>query len=293
MNRRSLLKALAGVSVMSAMSACKRKDDDDRSQPSSEQKSAPHQLQILLDGAFAVVLQQDKANSILAFSPRDKEEPHQFYFNDPGYAQASGQNYNFELSLEDVKKELRTEHPDIAPGLSDFRANVKHWKLTENFVTIKLPTPKKITFAGHRERVIFSSKKTGWMPTNHILEYDIADPGQIKMVCKELAKGCAPSPDSPSGLTRFFFEVGPPRGTSHSHAINFFNYMLSTSFPELVAEYSLGDILDKRDEGSSTTARLVSSAFTEDSAPARLRNASYTLDCKIGGLLVNAPSGPE
>ena len=33
-----------------------------------------HSLEVHLDGAFALVIQENKANSILAFSPRPKEE---------------------------------------------------------------------------------------------------------------------------------------------------------------------------------------------------------------------------
>jgi len=285
MNRRKLLTALASVPLASALSSCKEEDDDDK----SRHGAAPQQLQILLDGAFAVVVQKGKPDSLLAFSPRDKDEPHQFYFNDPDYAQTAGKSYNFELLPEGLKK---NEHLEIDSGFSDFHASVKHWKLTENFVAIKLPAPRKITFAGHRERVIFSSKKTGWMPTNHILEYDVTDPGKVRMECKELEKSCAASPDSPDGLMRFFFEVGPPRGASHNHAVNFFNYMLNTSFPELAADYSLADILDKRDERPATTARLVSAALTEDTAPARLQSVSYTLDCKVGGIIVDVNTPP-
>jgi hypothetical protein len=283
MNRRNLLKAIAAVPVIGVLSSCKDKDDEDK----SPRGPAAHQLQILLDGAFAVVIQHGKPDSILAFSPRDEKEPHQFYLNDPDYAQAADKNYNFELLPEGFKHNERTE---ISPGFADFHASVKSWKLTENFVTIKLPIPSRISFAGHRERVLFKTNKTGWMPINHILEYDVSDPEKIKMVCKELEKACSPSPDSPKGLTRFFFEVGPPQGTDHSHAVNFFNDMLNASFPELVANYSLADILDKRNERPATTARLVSTEMRLDTPPARLLNVSYTLDCKLGGILVNAPS---
>ena len=288
MNRRTLLKSLAAFPMASALSSC-RGEDDDR----SRHGESPHRLQVLLDGAFAVVIQKDKPGSVLAFSPRDKDEPHEFYFNDPDYAQPPTKNYNFELLPEGLK---RSEHPEIDTGFNDFHATVRKWNLTESLVTIKLPLPRSITFCGHRERVIFLSdpNKRGWMPTNHILEYDVADHARIRMVCRELGeKVCAASPDSPEGLTRFFFEVGPSRGTPHIHAVNFFNYMLRASFPELVAAYSLKDILDKRDERPSTTARLVSAALTENTVPARLENVSYTLDCKVGGILVDAlaPAG--
>jgi hypothetical protein len=283
MNRRSLLKAIAAVPVVSALASCKDTDDDDK----SRRGPAAHELQILLDGAFAVVIQHGKPSSILAFSPRDKKEPHQFYFNDPDYAQAAEKNYNFELLPEGLKHNERTE---ISPGFADFHASVKSWKITESFVTIKLPIPSRISFAGHRERVLFKTNKPGWMPTNHILEYDVSDHEKIKVVCKELEKACSPSPDSPEGLTRFFFEVGPPQGTAHGHAVNFFNDMLNASFPELVANYSLADILDKRNERPATTARLVSADMRLDTPPVHLLNASYTLDCKLGGILVDTSS---
>jgi hypothetical protein len=283
MNRRNLLKAFAAVPLASALGVSKNKDDDDK----SRSRSATSQLQVLLDGAFAVVIEYGKPNSILAFTPRDKAEPHQFYFNDPDYALPAGKDYSFELLAEGLK---HNERPLIEPGFNDFHARVKQWKLVENFVAIKLPLPTRITFAGHRERVVFKSKKTGWMPTNHILEYDVTDPAKIKMTCKELEKACSPSPDSPPGLTRFFFEVGPPHGTPGNHAVNFFNYMLNASFPELVADYSLAEILDKRDTQPAGTARLSSAVMTDRTVRPHLLNASYTLDCKLGGVLVDTTS---
>lgn len=282
MNRRTLLKAFAAAPFVNTLGFGKDKDDDKR-----RSGSTSHKLQILLDGAFAVVVQSGKLNSIVAFSPRDKGEPHRFYLNDPTYALAPEKNYNFELLPEGLRHRERTE---ISPGFEDFQATVKHWKLTENFVAIKLPIPARISFAGHREQVVFKTTKTGWMPTNHILEYDVEDPAKLKMNCQELDKGCAPSSDSPKGLTRFFFEVGPPRGTPQSHAVKFFNDMLEASFPELVAAYSLSEIKDKRDENPSSTARLVTADMRTGMPPAHLLKASYTLDCKLGGILVHTAS---
>ncbi len=282
MNRRTVLKGLAAFPVASTMASCREDEQKERS------KETPNRLQILLDGAFAVVLQHGKRDSVLAFSPRDKSQPHQFYFNDPSREQAAEKNYSFELLPEGIKEYERAE---IDSGFSDFHASTKRWKLTESLVSIKLPVPKRISFAGHRERVAFKSGKTGWMPTNHILEYDVADPGRVRMECKELEKSCAPSADSPQGLMRFFFEVGP-RHIDHKHAVIFFNDMLQASFPDLVAAYSLEDILDNRDEQQqpSTRARLNPAVMRGEITP-QLQNVSYTLDCKIGGLLVDV-SGP-
>ena len=280
MNRRTMLKALAALPISSAIAA--RCDD--------EHKEPQQRLQVLLDGAFAVVLQRGKRDSVLAFSPSDKDQPHQFYFNDPAHEQSAEKNYTFELLPEGIREHER-ERTEIAPGFDDFHASTKRWRLTESFVSITLPMPRSITFAGHRERVLFSSGKTGWMPTNHILEYDVTDPARIRMECKEIGKSCPPSPDSPERLKRFFFEVGP-RHIDHQHAVIFFNDMLKASFPDLVEAYSLKDVLDNRDQQQQNPPRagIKPAVFTEETA-ARLRNISYTLDCKIGGLLVDA-SGP-
>ena len=231
-------------------------------------------------------MQHDKGNSILAFSPRDKSEPHQFYFNDPEYAQEPGKNYDFELLPQGLRK---NERPEIASGFGDFNATTKRWIPTENFVALRLPCPRRITFAGHRERVTFTSKKEGWMPANHILEYDVTEPARVKLECKEVPRGCAPSKDSPAGLMRFFFEVGPPQGTPQIHAVSFFNYMLKTSFPDLVEAYSLDHLDDKRDEQRKTSARLIPAVMSQMAEQPQLRRVSYTLDCKVGGLIVGTP----
>lgn len=287
MNRREILKALVTVPVASALGAWKKEDDD-----KSQQRPMVRRLQILLDGAFAVVVQHDKANSILAFSPLDKKEPHQFYFNDSFYRQEAGKTFHFELLPKGLKKAAR---PEIAPGFNDFNATTKKWRAGENFITIKLPCPKRIAFAGHREYVVFKSKsrKPGWMPTNHILEYDVLDSDQVKMECQELGKECSTSVDSLPGLMRFFFEVGPSQGTPSNHAVNFFNDMLEASFPELVPNYSIAEIKDLRNEKQSTTAGLMPAVMNNTTRLAELRNASYTLDCKLGGILVNTSTSPN
>ena len=127
------------------------------------------------------------------------------------------------------------------------------------------------------------------MPTNHILEYDVTDPGRVRLECKELGKSCAPSADSPQGLMRFFFEVGP-RHIDHKHAVIFFNDMLKASFPDLVEAYSLDDILDSRDSQQQYPSRpgVKPAVMTEMAAP-QLRDISYTLDCKVGGIIVGVP----
>ena len=111
------------------------------------------------------------------------------------------------------------------------------------------------------------------------------------MECKEIGKICPPSPDSPEGLKRFFFEVGP-RHIDHQHAVIFFNDMLKASFPDLVEAFSLKDVLDNRDEQQYPPRAGMKPAVLTTQNAAQYRQISYTLDCKIGGILVDVPGPP-
>ena len=82
MRRRELLKALATVPVASALGNCLQYRPTPTPTP-SEKKI--HTVQILLEGAFSVVLEKNKPNRLIAFVPRSDEESldHDFFFNDP------------------------------------------------------------------------------------------------------------------------------------------------------------------------------------------------------------------
>src|SRR4051812_42536361 len=118
MHRRDLLKALARLPLATALLGCERDKNEEHA----------NTLEIHLDGAFAVVIQENKANSILAFSPRPKtgDEPHQFYFN--GYPKPEDQQkgYHFKLSAETRDRDSKLE---ISPGLSDFSFRTEHWRV--------------------------------------------------------------------------------------------------------------------------------------------------------------------
>ena len=85
MRRREILKALATVPVASALGNCLQYRPSPTPTPPKEKSI--HTVQILLEGAFAVVLQKTKPNRLIAFVPRSEEEnhglDHNFYFNDP------------------------------------------------------------------------------------------------------------------------------------------------------------------------------------------------------------------
>jgi len=159
MHRRDVLKALATLPFATALVGC----EGEKNKEDKEHKERLNILEVHLDGAFAVVIQENKANSILAFSPRPPkgDEPHQFYFN--GYPEREAQKaYNFKLAAETRDRDSKIE---ISPGLNDFSFRTERWRVGDSLLSLELPAPNRITFSGHRSPVKFlSSQKSAFMP---------------------------------------------------------------------------------------------------------------------------------
>ncbi len=290
MHRRDLLKALAAVPLATALAGCKRERND-------EDEARRHSLEVHLDGAFALVIQENKANSILAFSPRPKkeDEPHQFYFNGYPKPEDPQKSYHFKLSAETRDRD-RDSKPEISPGLRDFSFQTEHWRVGDSLVTIELPAPRRITFSGHRSLVKFSGGKKAFMPTNHILEYDLKDAALPKLECTDSSLKCEPSPDSFQGMTRFFLEIGPKRALNPSesrvHAILFFNYILQQSFLDLAEKYQLDPKYARGLEQGESDPRATSAVYHYGSHGPLLQDTSYAVDCEFAGPLASTKKPP-
>ncbi|HEY1938096.1 MAG TPA: hypothetical protein VGJ33_09195 [Candidatus Angelobacter sp.] len=273
MHRREVLKGLAALPLAGVLTGC---DHDKRGK---EERS--HVVEVHLEGAFALVIQENKENSILAFSPRPPagEEEHQFYFNGSHDAENTTKPVKFNLSLD---KQDHGRRPEIDPGLKDFHFTTENWRVGDSLVTLELPAPTEITFSGHRLPVTFQSDhRKAFISSNHILRYELPREAQPKLDCGGLNHQCSPE-DSYDGVTRFFFEVGPKRYLKHeesqAHAIRYFNYVLQQSFPDLAAKFSLEDPYKKQ---GTTQSRLVPAVFQYDAQPATLNNVSYIVDCEV------------
>ncbi|HEV2987869.1 MAG TPA: twin-arginine translocation signal domain-containing protein, partial [Candidatus Angelobacter sp.] len=252
MNRRQLLKGLGVLPIAGALGCA-----EETQKPAPDRKC--HTLQVTLEGAFAVVLRRQPSGQyrVTAFSPASPTQPpkdtdcpknlfpiesHAFSFN--GKQQPPG-NYHFELLPQGLDT---TPRPIIDIGFRDFTAETERWRLAENFVTIELPSPKTISFYGQPDVVVFAfpagAHRTGQMPSNHILEYQVNDPAQVKMVCRGVKDPCVPSSKSTSGVTRFSFAVGlpPQKDQDGQHAVKFFNYLLCGFFPDLFKTYSISRV---------------------------------------------------
>jgi hypothetical protein len=293
MHRRDVLKALATLPLATAFIGCERERH-------KEDKERANTLEVHLDGAFAVVIQENKANSILAFSPRPKmgDEPHQFYFNGYPKPEDRQKSYHFKLSGETRDRD-RDSKINISPGLNDFSFKTEHWRVGDSLLSIELPAPDRITFSGHRSLVKFSGGKKAFMPTNHILEYDLKHAAQPKLECTDSNLKCEPSPDSFQGVTRFFFEIGPKRALNPSesrvHAILFFNYILQQSFPDLAEKFQLDPKYARGLEHGEIDPKATSAVYHYGSHGPLLQDASYAVDCEFGGPLASTntlPSNP-
>ena len=306
MRRREILKALAAVPVASALGNCLQYRPSPT--PTPPKDKAVQTVQILLEGAFAVVLEENKPHRLLAFVPRSEEKEHdlehKFYFNNPAQemGRATGKDpegFHFHLSEAGLRNYPKTY---INPGFADFEAYTQKWRLPERIVTLDLPFPNSINFSGRPLRVEFASGRPGFMPTNYILEYYVDDAKSVELTCAQMGGKCAPSPDCPPGMLRYFFGVSPAspvkkydKDDEQEHAVKFFNFTIRQCFPEL--EEHLLKYIEPSEKNRGRTSgalhpRLAPSVLTTDSPSAHLLRVSAVLDCQSIGPIVHTNTGP-
>lgn len=193
MDRRSLLKGLLALPVASALDGIKYA----HAQP---QLSAVT-LRIVLDGAFAIVLQADSRWRIRVFTPIDTTGMHEFRVFGSQLDQickggeiTSRLQNSFTLLPDGL--EPSSTRPKIDRCLHDFNVATDLWCQSRYFVTIDLPAPRSITFMPPLSTVTFKNGdndskhpgRKGCMPSNHVLEYDVMDATKIKMAWQQKKK---------------------------------------------------------------------------------------------------------
>lgn len=304
MRRRELLKALATVPVASALGNCLQYRPTPTPTPTPS-KEKIHTVQILLEGAFAVVLQKNKPNRLIAFVPRSEEESHgldhNFYFNDPWQklpqevlkaARKEPEGMHFQLSEAGLRNYPETY---VNPGFADFEAYTQKWHLPDRVVTLELPFPNSINFSGRPLRVEFTTGRSGHMPTNYILEYYVEEPERVMLTCPQLGEKCVPSPNCPPGVKRYFFGVEPTEKENPKHALDFYNSTIRRCFPDL-CEHLLAYIEPSEKNRDRTSGalrpKLMPSVLNGDSPSAHLLRVSAVLDCQSIGPVVHTGSAP-
>lgn len=307
MKRRDVLKGLSTLPVLGAF-GCRRESHEPNPAPNVRTRT----VQVLLEGAFSLVLHKNNPNQLIAFVPREEaghpELAHKLFFNDPSKersgAEKEASGYQFELSTEGLRP---YEKSYINPGFNDFLADTENWRLPDRVVTLILPFPGSINFGGRPLNVTFTGNRPGSMPTNFILEYYVENPANIKMTCSQMGGHCEPSPNCPPEVARFFFGVAPLQknhNTQQDHAKEFFNFTLRRCFPDLVSKYSLEHIDPSEEMGAPQNPRQQSMAMPQSSGnlmrPAVLRSGEHapqllhvseTVDCQVGGIVVRTNSG--
>ncbi len=321
MNRRELLKGLGALPLVGVLQGCKPRESDN---PSTPKETKAHTLQILLEGAFAVVLQK-QSQRLIAFvplpDPDKKDLEHYFCFNDPEDHKKLSEKtkeFHFELSEEGLhtyygQDQRKNVNPYVNPGFDDFSAEVDKWFLPPSLVVLDLPFPRSLNFSGRPLDVKFGKKALkpfGKMPTNYILEYRVDEQQKVKLKCNQGDMQCSPSPHCPPGVLRYFFGVGPinhDHQKREEHAIEFFNnVILKKAFPELQEKYEIASIEPSDYDEPEVSGGVRPVAFkTNEKKPAatlpavlsadkavRLRRVASLVDCQIGGIQVRTKTGP-
>ena len=233
---------------------------------------------VIIEGPFLIVLNRKSAGSamisgITAFTP--VENQHRFKLNGVPFAGAT--KYKFTLSEQPgltpytstcVDASLRYACVDTIPALG--------CKPDDAFIRVNLPCPKRI-FTRYTVPVTFADNTQGFMPQDHVLEYEIASSSPVTMKYE----GVDTQVDA-SG-NHFRFEIGLLPGTSAQasaqHAVEFHNGQILKCF-KLEADRSR----QIKEIASVESARISVAVKAKE-----LSKRTTTLECKAGGMIGGTP----
>jgi hypothetical protein len=318
MRRRDLLKGLAVVPALSMFGSAlsDKKKKAGRPGPAGI-------LRIVLNGPFAMVLDQKQPDKISFFCPIDPDKLHRFYLNSFAKPYDDGQDpkrtYHFELPNNglDIYSKKRAY---IDQCFRDITFHTDVWQKEPYFVTLELPIPDSIGFVPPAQSIVFKrGMREGSMPVNNVLEYKMTDPDDVKIVsqqgkleprplrklsdeydehCRSYTDGshkeaCSEfdhrfrSWDEPDVRT-FVFGIGLdetlPSIRQHEHALKFYNDVLLRSFPKAKDQQELAEI-GKSGSGRTPTrgAMLLPAVLDQTTISPFYRPVTAIMDCKING----------
>ncbi|HLJ27969.1 MAG TPA: hypothetical protein VKY85_14765 [Candidatus Angelobacter sp.] len=185
MRRRELLGGLFALSASGFLNSCRGAETHDSDDSHREPKS-PATLKVILQGAFAVVLDKDKRYKITAVMPADPA--HEFRFQTPTSLEKSAPQYRFTLEPEGL--DISGRRPYMDHGLDDMNFNLGPVGDLDKdaFVMVDLPAPDVITFIPPPEPVVFVDGRIASAPLNHVLEYRISDLHKVVLRSKQLGE---------------------------------------------------------------------------------------------------------
>jgi hypothetical protein len=263
--RRDFVKAMAALPVVRSLpsfaSVC----------GTSPCTTIPGSLRVILEGPFALAINNSSPWSIRAFSPKYRK--HNFAFN--GSLCDKDVQYGFYLAETGLKS--ATAAPCIDASFKYFCAENTSFdsRMNDHFLTLHLPAPQRIfTLSSGITAILEDGTPNVPLPGDHVLEYDTTtDPALIRMLgWYEDGASIQLTPYLLNSYQTFKFEVGLAKllGNTTSdpnghHAINFHNNYLLKYFPDLKDKSNRQ--IRQIDGGHPTT----------------------TLECKSGGLIATTP----
>lgn len=322
MNRRGLLKGMMALPFANAL-GCRAGNAPDAVPEAPDRGKGV--LRIVLNGAFAIVIQKNARNRLRVFSPRELSNLHEFYFNDPREPRSKTQAQNFELLPDGL--ELSRRAPEVDSNLAGFNVKTDLWCQDEYFVTIDLPAPQKISFIPPLHTATLSSGGQIRVPSVHVLEYRMTDPAKVRMVSEEMKEtkplyfsdlvknyGGACSQRGaeaykadcqtmqkryesaiPGSAAGYFFGVGLASGHQDAgHAVQFFNTRVLASFPHLARKLELKSIYDagaNPKRSSLSSPQIIPADWQPETQTPRLLEVASVVDCLISGPIVTHPAG--
>lgn len=272
MRRRDLLKGLFALPVgTSSFSQARR----------SLGVTPINQFELVLDGPFALVFQQNRPDRLSVFSPTEPNDLHAFFIE----GQAGDSKKKHIISLNSGKGTLTasTRPPTLDPCLNPFSWH-SDWNsgATDNLVELDLPVPNRISCdADTITPGQFEDGTLVSIPQGHILQYDIHNTN-LSVRDSELGN-FKPAPSPNPNAIRVTIEIGlwlaggndpDSRGL---HAVGFHNDRLLPRFSK---------IKNDRDKRLAAVGALFQ---IMQSKPHRRRQYTTTVECKTSGFLVTSP----
>jgi len=167
--------------------------DGCRHQPYSDDFQSPRgratTLKVVIDGAFAIVIQTNNRSRVRVFTPKDPDNLHKFYFLDGSEQieskralepREANRRYNFELPTDGLR--ISSQETHIDPKLKSFYATTDLWCQEDYPMTIDLPRPKGISALLPLVPVTFKKNhQEACMAVVRVLEYDVTDLSRVKI----------------------------------------------------------------------------------------------------------------
>lgn len=295
MNRRDFTKGLAALPLAGAVksygSICSSTD--------CKLNEASSYLLVILEGAFAVVVNTASPWHVQAFTPKHNGE-HFFAFN-RRICEIDTQ-YGFLLQQDGLTQ--ASQLPCIHNSSANFCAEntPSDLSMEDHFILLDLPAPQAIVVWPSRFEAVMESDESENpnyvpIPGTQILVYEIKDGNAIQMYGSEYGE-VVPLPTlKGKKVSAFIFEIGLPNllggrdsDPNGSHAIEFYNQSVLPHFSELAG--------DKNRRIKKIRPRKASANYViKHSLPGGFQGLEQALDeymltttfeCKIGGLTVTS-----